>query len=251
MYANLLTGKISIVTGASRGIGRTIAITLARQGSLVVLCGRDVALLEGVKDEVEKLGGSGIVLPGDVTNPQNAIKVAEATIERYGQIDILVNNAGINMRTSTLDTTVDDWKKVIDVNLNSSFYYCQAVLPYMVKKNFGKIINISSRASKSPHENASPSYGASKAALNYLTKHIAMEFAKNNIYVNGVCPGPIETDMTKQWSAEFHERAVANIPLQRLGLPQNVADTVLFLATELSDFITGETINVNGGVLMD
>lgn len=251
MYSNLLKGRVSVVTGASKGIGRAIALRLAEEGSSIVLCGRNISLLNNVKKEIEHLGGDSIILPGDVTEPENATNVIEKAIKHYGKVDILVNNAGMNMRSATLDTSMDDWKRVMDVNLNASFYYCKAVLPYMVEANYGKIINISSRASKSPHKNAAPSYGASKAALNYLTKHIALEFAGQNIYVNGVCPGPIETDMTKQWSAEFREEAVSTIPLRRLGSPKDVANTVLFLASEQSDFITGETINVNGGVLMD
>lgn len=248
---HLLENKVAIVTGASKGIGKSIAITLAENGSKVVINGRDITSLEGVKADINKNGGQCIVISGDVSKPETAELVLNETIKNYGKIDILVNNAGVNMRSSTLEMSLNEWKTVLDMNLNSSLYFCKQTLPYMIKENYGKIINVSSTASKTPHRNAAPSYGASKAALNYLTMHLALEYADQNIYVNGVCPGPIETDMTKQWSEEYRERAISKIPLKKLGTPQNVADTVLFLASDLSDFITGETININGGAFMN
>lgn len=251
MHNDLLANKVSIVTGASRGIGKEIAFTLAKQGTTVVLCGRNVDLLSQVKEEIDAVNGQAIVVSGDVTQPETVVNIIKKTIKEFNKIDILVNNAGINKRSTTLDTTIEDWKSVLDVNLNAAFYFSKAVLPYMIERKEGKIINISSRASKSPHKNATPAYGASKAALNYLTKHLAMEYARDNIYVNGICPGPIDTDMTKQWTNEFKKRTISNIPLQKLGKPKDIANTVLFLASDSCEFITGETINVNGGVLMD
>jgi 3-oxoacyl-[acyl-carrier protein] reductase len=166
-------------------------------------------------------------------------------------VDILVNNAGINMRSSTLDMRVEEWQRVIDVNLNGALYFCQAVLPLMIEQGAGRIINVSSTTAKTAHKNAAPSYGASKAAVNYLTMHLALEMASHNILVNAVCPGPVETDMSEQWSEEYRQRVVAGVPLKRLGTPQNVADVVLFLASEMSGFVTGELINVNGGTYMN
>lgn len=251
MCNDLLANKVSIVTGASRGIGREIALTLSQQGATVVLCGRNVDLLRQVKEEIDAVNGRAIVVSGDVTQSEVVVNIIKKTIKEFNKIDILVNNAGINKRSTTLETTIEDWKSVLDVNLNAAFYFSKAVLPHMIERKEGKIINISSRASKSPHKNATPAYGASKAALNYLTKHLAMEYARDNIYVNGICPGPIDTDMTKQWTNEFKKRTISNIPLQKLGKPKDIANTVLFLASDSCEFITGETINVNGGVLMD
>ncbi|ASR49280.1 3-oxoacyl-ACP reductase [Paenibacillus kribbensis] len=247
----LLEGRIAVVTGASRGIGRSIALTLAEQGASLVINGTREDLLLDLAAEVNALGQTCVICTGDVSDQETAHKVAHTAIEHFGCIDILVNNAGINMRTSTLEMDTKDWQKVLDVNLNGTLYLCMAVLPHMIEKNYGKIVNVTSTTAKTPHRNAAPSYGASKAGVNYLTQHLALEMAKHNIYVNAVCPGPIDTDMSKQWTQEYRQQAIARIPLGKLGTPENVADTVLFLASKMSDFITGESINMNGGTYMN
>lgn len=188
----------------------------------------------------------GNYLSGSAANPDTAIEVVKTAIDNFGRIDILVNNAGINMRSSTLEMKLDDWQTVLDVNLNGTLYFCKAVLPYMIDQKYGKIVNVSSTTAKNAHRNAAPSYGASKAGVNYLTMHLALEMA-----ANAICPGPVETDMSQQWTDEYRQEVTARIPLRKLGTPQNVADTVLFLASSMSDFITGETINVNGGTYMN
>lgn len=247
----LLENKIAIVTGASRGIGKSIALTLAKQGASLIIHGTNVELLENLADEIRSLGRECIVKVGDVANPHVAQKVVKVAIHRFGRIDILVNNAGMNMRTSTLEMELEDWQRVLDVNLNGTLYFCKAVLPYMIEQNGGKIVNVSSTTAKTAHKNAAPSYGASKAAVNYLTMHLALEMSPYNIYVNAVCPGPVETDMSSQWTEEYRQSVTGRIPLQKLGKPQNVADSVLFLASDMADFITGETININGGTYMN
>lgn len=247
----LLENKVAIVTGASRGIGRSIALTLANQGAALVIHGTNVDLLSSLASEIEMLGQKCFIVTGDAALPETATEVVNKAIENFGQIDILVNNAGINMRSSTLEMAIDDWKRVLDVNLNGTLYFCKAVLPYMIERKYGKIVNVSSATAKTAHRNAAPSYGASKAGVNYLTMHLALEMASNNVYVNAVCPGPVETDMSLQWTEEYRQDVMARIPLQKLGTPQNVADTVLFLASSMSDFIAGETINVNGGTYMN
>lgn len=247
----MLKNQVAIVTGATRGIGKSIAITLAQQGASMVINGNDEKLLSQLTLEIEKLGSKCFVQLGDISNPDTAAKIVNKAKENFDRIDILVNNAGINMRTPTLQMPVDDWKRVIDVNLNGTLYCCMAVLPLMIQQKYGKIVNVSSSTAKTPHRNASPSYGASKAAVNYLTQHLALEMAKYNIYVNAVCPGPIETDMSTQWNAEYRQQVLSRIPLGKLGTPKNVADSVLFLASSMSDFMTGETININGGTYMN
>lgn len=247
----LLENKVAIVTGASRGIGKSIALTLAKNGASVVIHGTNSNLLNELALQIEELGQKCIVKTGDSANPDTAIEIVKTTIEEFGHIDILVNNAGINMRSSTLEMTLEDWKRVLDVNLNGTLYFCKAVLPYMIEKNYGKIVNVSSTTAKTAHKNAAPSYGASKAAVNYLTMHLALEMASHNIYVNAVCPGPVETDMSNQWTEEYRQAVMNRIPLNKLGTPQNVGDSVLFLASSMSDFITGETININGGTYMN
>jgi len=246
-----LQSQIAIVTGATRGIGKSIALTLAKNGASLVINGNREELLNELALEIEKLGRKCVVQVGDISNPGIAMKITQTAIDHFGRIDILVNNAGINMRTPTLEMSLDDWQKVMDVNLNGTLHCCRAVLPLMIGQKYGKIVNVSSSTSKTPHRNASPSYGASKAGVNYLTQHLALEMAKHNIYVNAVCPGPIETDMSTQWTAEYRQQVLSRIPLGKLGVPQNVADAVLFLASSMSDFITGETININGGTYMN
>jgi 3-oxoacyl-[acyl-carrier protein] reductase len=247
----LLEGKIVIVTGASRGIGRAIALTMARHGASLVINGNSEALLDGLAAEIGALGRECAVRPGDVAEPETAAGLAQTAISRFGRIDVLVNNAGINMRSSSLEMTLEDWQRVMDVNLHGTLHCCRAVLPHMIEQRSGRIVNVSSTVAKTPHANAAPSYGASKAGVDYLTRHLALEMAKYGICVNAVCPGPIETDMATQWSAEYRQQVLARIPLGRLGTPENVADVVLFLASKMADFMTGETINVNGGTYMN
>jgi 3-oxoacyl-[acyl-carrier protein] reductase len=247
----LLQGKIAIVTGASRGIGRAIALKLAGQGASLVINGNRADLLRQLASEIQSLGQKCAIQTGDVAKPETAAAIAQTTIDSFGRIDVLVNNAGINMRTSSLEMKLEDWQRVMDVNLNGTLHCCRAVLPQMIKQQSGKIVNISSTAAKTAHKNAAPSYGASKAGVNYLTQHLALEMAKYGICVNAICPGPIETDMSKQWSEEYRQQVLSRIPLGRLGIPENVADGVLFLVSKLSDFITGETININGGTYMN
>ena len=247
----MLRNQVAIVTGATRGIGRSIAITLAQQGARMVINGNNKSRLGQLTREIEGAGSKFMVQLGDISNPDTAAKILKKAEEKFGRVDILINNAGINMRTPTLEMQVEDWKRVIDVNLNGTLYCCMAVLPLMIQQKYGKIVNVSSSTAKTPHRNASPSYGASKAAVNYLTQHLALEMAKYNICVNAVCPGPIETDMSAQWNDKYRQQILSRIPLGKLGTPKNVADSVLFLASSMSDFITGETININGGTYMN
>ena len=157
----------------------------------------------------------------------------------------------VTVESATLDMKFTDWQRVLDVDLNGTLHCCQAVLPQMIRQQSGRIVNVSSTIAKTPHPNAAPAYGAAKAGVNYLTQHLALEMSKQGIRVNAVCPGPIETDMSKQWSEEYRRQAVARIPLGRLGTTRDVANAVFFLASPLSDFITGETLNINGGTYMN
>ena len=247
----MLEGKVAIVTGASRGIGKAVALKLAENGARVVLNGKNESPLRDLCDQIAELGRESLVVVGDVSDVNTADATVQAAREAFGRIDILVNNAGINTRSSTLDMSIEDWHRVLDVNLNGTLYFCRAVLPIMIAQNGGKVVNISSTTAKTAHKNAVPAYGASKAAVNYLTMHLAYEMAKHNIYVNAVCPGPVETDMSSQWSTDYREALRQTVPLGKLGTSENVADVVLFLASGMSDFVTGETINANGGTYMN
>lgn len=247
----MLQGKTALVTGASRGIGRATALRLAESGAAVLVHGTNTEMLRDLAAEISSLGLQAGFFAGDVADPETAKSAVRTAIDRFGCIDILVNNAGINARSPTLDMPLDDWTRVLDVNLNGTLHFCRAALPGMIAQGGGKIVNVSSTAAKTAHKNAAPAYGASKAAVNYLTMHLAREMAAHNILVNAVCPGPVETDMTDQWTEDYRQMVVAGVPLGRLGTPRQIADVVLFLASPMSDFITGETINANGGTYMN
>ncbi|WRS26361.1 SDR family NAD(P)-dependent oxidoreductase [Oscillospiraceae bacterium MB08-C2-2] len=251
MLDQLLQDKVSLVTGAGRGIGRSIAVTLAKAGSDIIVFDVNEADAKEVQAEIIASGRRCEILVGDIRNPQVCEQARTLAEQAFGRIDLLVNNAGIMDRKGTLDMALEDWQRVIDINLNGLLYMSRALLPLMVKQNSGNIVNITSANGKTPHPNAAPSYGATKAAVTYLTKHFALEFANHNIRVNAVQCGPIESLMTQQWSEEYRKAALSKIPLGRLGLPEDVANAVVYLASDLSAFVTGVSLNLSGGKLME
>ena len=246
----LLEHKVGIVTGSSKGIGRCIAEELARQGADLIINGTNEALLEDVRQTIVEIGRKCQIVRGDISDYETSLALRQCAEEEFGRVEILVNNAGINDRTSTMELTNEAWQRVLDINLNGVFYTSKALIPLMIQQNSGNIINITSANGVTPHPNASPAYGASKAAVTYLTRHFANEFAKNNIRVNAVQCGPIESDMTGQWTPEYREISLKKIPLHRLGKAKDVANAVVFLASEKSDFVTGTSLNLSGGKLM-
>ncbi len=242
--------QVVMVTGSSHGIGRQIAMTLATQGNDLILCGRDMDALATVQEQVKALGRKAIAVAGDISDPQFVHQLVCAATMAFGRIDGLVNNAGMIRRTKTLQTPLAQWEQVLHVNLTSAFMVSQAVLPIMMAEGGGAIVNITSAAGVTPHPNAAPSYGASKAGLTYLTKHFAQEFADDHIRVNAVCCGPIESAMTDQWDDDYRAKTEALIPLKRLGTAEEVAEAVTFLLSEKASFCTGASVNVSGGKLM-
>lgn len=246
----MLNGQAAIVTGASRGIGRAIAIRLADAGADVLVHGTSAARLAPLAAEIEEMGRRAVVQSGDVADPEVADAAVAAALDAFGKVDVLVNNAGINTRSGTLEMALADWQRVLDVNLNGTLHFCRAVLPAMIARGAGRIVNVSSSTAKTPHRNAAPAYGASKAAVNYLTMHLAREMAPHGVRVNAVCPGPVETDMTGEWDPAYRARVLDAVPLGRLGMPEEIAGAVLFLASDMSGFVTGATLNANGGTLM-
>ena len=242
----LLEGKSAIITGSSRGIGKAVAVAFASHGAGLVIHGTNEPPLEALASE---LGCEYVA--GDIGELSTSEMLAEKCMSRFGRIDILVNNAGINSRTSFLELSKDEWDRVLRVNLTGTFYACKCVIPHMLVHKSGSIVNMSSRAGKTAHPNASACYGASKAAIDALTRQLAHVFGPNGIRVNSICPGPVETDMTNQWPEDYREKVLADIPLRRLGTGEDIADLAVFLASDMSGFITGESININGGKYMN
>ncbi len=246
-----LKGRVSIVTGAARGIGKAIALALIREGAKVAIIDFDEGGTIALKDQIVMGQGEAIAILCDVSKSAEVRAMVDQVMRAFGRIDILVNNAGI-IRRGTIDTvTEEDWDRVIEVNLKGTFNCCRAVVETMKKQRYGKIINVSSIAGKMGDITSAPGYGPSKAGIDALTKTLARQLASYGINVNGVAPHAIETEMSAQWSEERRKEIIASIPLGRLGKPEDVAEAVLFLASDQASFITGEILDVNGGALMD
>ena len=242
---------MAIVTGAARGIGRAVASIFVREGAKVVLVDLEKAGLEALQEEVRKRGGEALAVPCDVSKASEVKEMIEKVLRIFSRIDILVNNAGIIRRGTIESVTEEDWDRVIAVNLKGPFICSKAVVDIMKRQGYGKIVNVSSLAGKMGDITSAPGYGPSKAGLDALTKTLARQLAPYGIHVNGVAPHAIETEMSAEWSPEKRKSIVEAIPLKRLGKPEDVAEAVLFLASDAAAFITGEILDVNGGFLMD
>ena len=246
-----LKDKVAIVTGSARGIGKAIAQRFFQEGAAVAVNDVNLEKAGEVVHEAESQGRKALAVRADVSNEKEVKEMVSKVNSKFGRIDILVNNAGIIKRGSTEDHSYDEWDKVIAVNLRGTYNCSKAVIPIMKKQRCGKIVNISSIAGKVGDIASAPSYGSSKGGINALTKSLARELAGYGICVNAVAPHAIETEMSAEWSDEKRRQLIAQIPLGRLGRPQEVAAAVLFLASDEANFITGEILDVNGGYLMD
>ena len=243
-----LSGKVAIVTGGSRGIGKATAILLAEHGADVVIISKNKTNLENAVKEIK----NAIAIVGDIREKTDVENVVKNTLEHFGKIDILVNNAGIFPKVKPLhEISEEEWNEVIDVNLTGQFRFTKAVIPHLMKTN-GCIVNVSSDAGLKSFENfEADAYTASKGALVLLTKAWAIEYAKYKIRVNCVCPGIVETDMTQPYLGNEVDRsmAVAEHPIGRIGMPEDVAKAILYLVSEDSSWITGAILPVDGGVI--
>ncbi len=243
-----MSGRVALVTGASRGIGRAIALRLAAAGATVAAAARgDHA--QAVVDEIRAAGGAGDAVPLDVTD-RTAVQTAVADlVERHGRLDVLVNNAGITRDQLVLRMKPEDWDAVLDTNLTAAYGCIQAVLRVMLKQRSGRIVSVTSVVGQAGNAGQA-NYAASKAGLIGLTKAVALEVASRNITVNAVAPGFIDTDMTRGLVEGRTDEWNARIPLKRLGTPEDVAAAVMFLASDEAAYITGHVLAVNGGMYM-
>ncbi len=244
----MLTGRVALVTGASRGIGRAIASSLASGGAVVVAAARGTNA-QATVDAITTAGGTAELASLDVTDPASVEAVTRGVLERHGRIDVLVNNAGVTRDQLLLRMKREDWDAVIAANLTGAFTCAQAVLRAMVKARHGRIISITSVVGEAGNAGQA-NYAASKAGLIGFTKALALEVASRGITVNAIAPGLVDTDMTRSISEGAHEEWAKKIPLQRLGTPEDIAAAVRFLASDEAAYITGHVLAVNGGMHM-
>ena len=248
-------GKVAIVTGAGSkiGIGQASALAFAREGAAVVVTDVDLQGAERTAHSIGQLGVQSLAVKVDVTNPQEVESLVEKTLNAFGRIDILVNNAGITQPIRVLDTTVEDWDRVLAVNLKGTFLCSKAVLPTMIAQKFGRIVNLSSvSAKRGGGVYGGAHYSAAKAGILGFSKALAREVAEFGITVNSVTPGLIATDIRGGLEAPGRQLELSkDIPCKRMGTPQEVAASIAFLASDEAGYITGEEIDINGGSHMD
>lgn len=246
----MLTGKIAIVTGASRGIGRAIALTLAANGATVIINYNGSAeAAEATVAEIRAAGGTAEAVKCNVADAAESDTFAKTVLEKYGRVDILVNNAGITRDNLIVRMTEEEFDAVMDTNLKGAFHMIKYLTKAFMKQRSGKIVNIAS-VSGIMGNAGQANYSASKAGLIGLTKSVARELAPRNVCVNAVAPGFIRTDMTEKLPQTVRDNAVGQIPLGKMGSPEDVAQAVLFLADAASDYITGQVLCIDGGMAM-
>jgi 3-oxoacyl-[acyl-carrier protein] reductase len=249
MEEDIFSGKLALITGASQGIGREIALTFADSGADLALADVKFPELSELAEKVKDKGRKAFPIQVDVSDYGKVKEAVEKILAEFGRIDILVNNAGITRDNLILRMKPEEWQKVIDVNLSGAFNFTQAVVKTMVKKRYGRIINIASVVGLMGNVGQA-NYSASKAGLIGFTKSVAREVASRGITVNAIAPGFIDTPMTQVLSAEAKERLVSQIPMPRLGSPRDIANGVKFLASDEASYITGNVLNISGGLYM-
>jgi len=244
-----LKGRVAIVTGGAQGIGKSIATQLALAGANVVIADMAEEMAKSTAKEISQKGSEAVSIVVDVSSFSSVEEMVKKTLDKFGRIDILINNAGITRDALVMRMKEEDWDMVLDINLKGAFNCIKIVSPIMMKQRFGKIVNIASIVGINGNAGQA-NYSASKGGLIALTKTCAKELASRQINVNAVAPGFIQTSMTERLSAEVREKLSSQIPLGKMGNPDDVANAVLFLVSEKSSYITGEVIKVDGGMAM-
>ena len=244
-----LDNKVAVITGAAQGIGKNVALLLAKKGASVVLCDINLEMAGETAREIEEGGSRCLALKSDVSIFKDAEKTIKETVESFGSVDILVNNAGITKDNVLLRMKEDQWDQVMAVNLKGTFNFTRAAVKVMLRQRSGKIVNIASITGLMGNAGQA-NYSASKAGIIGFTKSIAREYADRGITVNAVAPGFITTTMTDAIPEKEREELIKQIPMRRLGTPEDVAKTVYFLSSEDASYITGQVIGVNGGLYM-
>jgi acetoacetyl-CoA reductase len=244
-----LKDKVAIVTGGSRGIGSSIALELAKNGvKIVINYNSNSEAADKMVAEISEIGGEAYAVQADVSNYQDAAKLVEETVNHFGRLDILVNNAGITRDSTFKKLSEEDWRKVIDVNLNSVYNTTSKALPHLLESDAGRIVNISSIIGQAGGFGQT-NYAAAKAGLIGYTKSLALELARGTVTVNAICPGFIGTEMVAAMPEKVLESVVAKVPQKRLGTPEEIARGVVYLCKD-GDYITGQQLNINGGLYM-
>jgi 3-oxoacyl-[acyl-carrier protein] reductase len=244
-----LAGKVALITGAAQGIGKAVALLLARNGADIVVSDINLEKAEETAQEVQTLGRKALAVKVDVAKLDDVEKMVEVILAQFGRVDILVNNAGIARDKLILRMTEEDWDAVLNINLKGTFNCTKTVVRHMSKQKSGKIVSIASVVGEMGNAGQG-NYAASKAGVIGFTKTIAREFAQRGINVNAIAPGYIETPMTDALPEKVKEELRRMIPMDRLGKPEDVAEAVLFLVSDSSNYITGQVLNVNGGIYM-
>lgn len=245
----MLKGKVAIVTGGAQGIGKSISEALAKQGADIAICDVNLDGAKATAAELEKLGIRSAAFSVDVRDSKSVDEVVSQVIEKFSTVDILVNNAGITRDNLLMRMSEEEWDLVLDINLKGTFNFSKSVIRPMMKKRTGAIINVASIIGLIGNAGQT-NYAASKAGVIALTKSVAKEVASRGIRVNAVAPGFIQTAMTDKLSVEIREAMQKNIPMAKFGLPEDVANVVLFLAGPLSSYMTGQVLTVSGGMVM-
>ena len=245
-----LKDRLAIVTGAGRGLGKAIAEKFSEEGASVALWDIDLDSAEDVADALDPSGKKALAMKADITNEGEIDNALSEVLRKFSRIDILVNNAGISRHKPVEEMTLEIFEEVIKVNLTGTFICCRAVTPAMKKQGRGKIVNIASLGGRTGRPGVGVNYAASKAGVIGLTQTLARELGISGIYVNAIAPGPILTEQTKQYSAEVFASWNVGRAVEKDGFPEDVADAALFLASDRSDWVTGATLDVNGGILI-